>query len=479
MEFITHQLRVIEISNKNVFNLGDLFYKSLQKKDNSQDIGSNNYIKNSQYKFLKTKIANPQKYIIDISNNGSYENMNYNAFVFQNLNKNDILISKDSNIGECCILNKDYPNCMMASAFYKLPIHNNKLYIFGYMKTMHFKNQLDLLVPRGSTIRHAGTRFLECTIPFPTGQDANSIIKHIEFLIALVIKKENEIFDIIDKELKINIIKNDTYVLPTINNFIIGNRIDAGYYCKELFKINSLIKNYKNGYKTIFDWGYKISRGQNLQVSCIGKSKNSKEYITGYYKVAKPTNLSDYGTVNEYEYLGNKNESSLLKDGDIVFSAEETIGKCAMFNNINEQKIITNIHGIILNKKNHDVVESGFVCSFLRYLRNQKVFDYLSVGGQGGSLAMKYWDDIIIPKFPKAQIKMIANLYCIISPHKENFIAFENYTYQIIKEQSIQELNESIKNLKNIINSIYDYITYNNEFKKEDIHNIINNYKEI
>ncbi|MDD2435753.1 MAG: hypothetical protein PHO63_05855, partial [Bacilli bacterium] len=138
----------------------------------------------------------------------------------------------------------------------------------------------------------------------------------------------------------------------------------------------------------------------------------------------------------------------------------------------------TNIHGIILNKENHDVMESGFVCSFLRYLRKQKVFDYLSVGGQGGSLAMKYWNDVIVPIFPREQVEAISNLYCMATSHKEDIIDIDKYNYQIIKEQSIQELDKSIKKLKSILNSIYDYIVYNNEFKIEDIYKIINSYKE-
>lgn len=50
---------------------------------------------------------------------------------------------------------------------------------------------------------------------------------------------------------------------------------------------------------------------------------------------------------------------------------------------------------------------------FLRYLRKIGYFDYLSVGGQGGSLAMKYWDDVIIPKFSKDKMKTLVT-YTVI-----------------------------------------------------------------
>ena len=459
-----HQLQLMEYFNKNAFKLKDLLSRKLNKKDNGIDIGSNNYMKNSNYRFFKTRVANKDNYIVDLSSNGSFEFMNYNAFINQNLKSGDILMSKDSNIGECCILDQDYPNVMIASAFYKLPLEKNKYYIFSFMKTQHFKNQLDLMVPRGATIRHAGTRFLDCSIPFPNGADSIKIVSKVEDIVKEIIDmekqikmNENKIFDLIEQELK-----NNSYIskynLPKYNKIFDRNRIDAGYYCKEFNDINSLIKNYNNGYSNLNDFGYTISRGQNLQVSCIGKSIESSKYQKGFYKIVKPTNLSDYGTVTSYSYLGNKNDLSLLKNGDIVFSAEGTIGKCAMFSNIDKEKVITNIHGIILNKLNHNIIESGFVCCFLRYLRKIGYFDYLSVGGQGGSLAMKYWDDVIIPNFPEKLMRKISELYCNI---------YSKDTFSIIA------LTEKVNSLKQTLNKIFDSIVSKEYINYDEISDII------
>ncbi len=461
-----HQLQLLEYSNKNVFHLKDLLSRNLGKQDNGVDIGSNNYMRCSPYTFLKTRVANKDSYIIDLSSNEAFEFMNYNSFVNQHLEKGDVIISKDSNIGESCILDKDYPNSMIASAFYKLPLKENKYYIFSFIKTEHFKKQLDLMVPRGATIRHAGTRFLDCCIPFPNGKDCTSIISKIENVVKEIIEKEqlikeneNKIFKLIEDELKSNS-HISTYNLPKYSDILNKNRTDAGYYCKEFKDLNSLIKNYKNGYSNLKGFGYSISRGQNLQVSCIGKSIESKEFKKGFYKIAKPTDLSGYGTVTSYNYLGNKNELSLLKDGDIVFSAEGTIGKCAMFCNIMDEKIITNIHGIILSKLNHNVVESGFVCCFLRFLRKAGYFDYLSVGGQGGSLAMKYWDDVIIPKFPPKLIKEISELYCNES---------------IDQQSNIISLDNQVKKLKDKLIRVFDLIVSKEFIEIEEINNILIN----
>ena len=462
-----HQLQLIEYSNKNYFKLSDLLSRKLIKRDNGIDIGSSNYMRNSDFKFLKTKIANGNSYISDLSSDDSFEFMNYHVFINQNLKSGDILISKDSNIGESCILDEDYSNCMIASAFYKLPLEKNKYYIFSFMKTNHFKNQLDLMVPRGATIRHAGTKFLDCYIPFPNGEDTEKIISKIENITKEIINKEkeiksneNKIYELIENELNCNSYESE-YDLPKYDEIFANNRIDAGYYCKKFKRIKSLIKNYKYGYSNLHDFGYRISRGQNLQVSCIGKSIESNKYQEGFYKIVKPTNLSDYGTVVSYNYLGNKNDLSLIKNGDIVFSGEGTIGKCAMFSNIDKEKIITNIHGIILNKLNHDTIESGFVCCFLRYLRKVGYFEYLSVGGQGGSLAMKYWDDVIIPNFSRDTMEKISELYCKSNSKKTS---------------NIIDLSNEIKALKESLIEIYDLIVSKEYVSYNEICSIINKY---
>ncbi len=459
-----HQLQLMEYANKNTFKLSSLLSRKLKKVDNGVDIGSSNYMRNSKYMFLKTKAANKTNYIIDLSSNETFEFMNHKAFVDQNLKIGDVLLSKDSNIGECCILDDNYPNIMIASAFYKLPLEKNKYYIFSFMKTDYYKSQLDLMVPRGATIRHAGTKFLDCLIPFPDGADSLKIISKIESMTQEIIEKERQIkinekliFELIGKEL-LNNSSASEYKLPRFRDVFEKNRVDAGYYCQEFKNTSSLIKNYKYGYSSLEEFGYKISRGQNLQVSCIGKSIETNKYIEGFYKIAKPTNLSDYGTVDSYNYFGNKNELSLLKDGDIVFSAEGTIGKCAMFFNLGNQRVITNIHGIILNKLNHNIVESGFVCCFLRYLRKVGYFNNLSVGGQGGSMAMKYWKDIVIPRFPEKIVKEISELYC------------GSYEKQI---DGIINLDNQVKSLKCFLNKAFDLIVSKENIKYEELERII------
>ena len=66
-------------------------------------------------------------------------------------------------------------------------------------------------------------------------------------------------------------------------------------YKKTLFQI----KNYKNGFSNIFDLNFTLNRGQNLQVSAIGKSIYETKPVKNFYSLILPTNISKYGTANK------------------------------------------------------------------------------------------------------------------------------------------------------------------------------------
>lgn len=106
-----------------------------------------------------------------------------------NLKEGDIIISKDSNIGEIVILDKDYPNYMLSGALYKLPVAKYKYYLLAFIKHPIFREQLDFMVPKGATIRHAKTLFLDCKIPLPNTH-VDETIRFIELLTQAIINKE-------------------------------------------------------------------------------------------------------------------------------------------------------------------------------------------------------------------------------------------------------------------------------------------------
>lgn len=408
-----HQLSIIEFENKKNYQLRDLIDFQNLDKNKGVDVGSSNYLTSSPNVFLRTNILSSESFI-PIYNKEDLQYINPHSFVQMNLKKGDIIITKDSNIGECAVLPNDMPNAMLCGAMYRLPIKKHALYIFAILKSDIFKNQLDLMVPRGATIRHAGKKFLDCKIPFPKNDEEifkiESIVNKIIAIETQIIKNEQKIFEILDKEFS----KTDTSKFDSpkvkLQDLIMSGRLDESFHDSKLKKMLFVIKNYPKGFKTIKGLGFKTKRGQNLQVSQIGTSIYYTKKRSNLYTLIKPTNFTDFGTVLKYQYFGNKLELSKLEPGNIIFSAEGTIGKCVLFNKT-DSKYITNIHGVILYGQN-DIKISSFICSILRYYKSIKLFDYISVGGQGGSLSPKVLEEIPIPNLPEKVIEDISNLYC-------------------------------------------------------------------
>lgn len=254
------QLNILDIPNKNTILIRDLLDRELKSSDRGNEVGSLNYISESDYHFIRSKELQTN-YFLSFLDNKSVVAIRPQVFKNFNLKAGDLIISKDSNIGEAIILDRDYPKFMISSALYRLPITNNKLYIFAFLKHNYFKKQLDLFVPKGSIIRHAKTFFLDCKIPFPSQKTSTEIIRYIELLTQAVINKEKEIrrknqliFDLIEKEILEN--QKDTkfkYESPRFSELFSNLRFDSGYYCFDYKQKIFLISNYKNRAKTIDD----------------------------------------------------------------------------------------------------------------------------------------------------------------------------------------------------------------------------------
>lgn len=387
------------------------------------------------------------------------------------IRKKSILISDAGTLGKSCFIEKKI-NGINADGLTNIHSLNEEKYpikyIFAFLKHNYFSDLIKILAPSGSTQQNTEIKhFKECFIPFPNQKNRDDVIIYVELLTQSIINKEKEIrkkhkeiLKQIEKELLGNQKnKGFNYELPNFQEIKNSNRVDAGYYCKDYQEKQYLIKNYKDGAKELMKWGYSSKRGQNLQVSQIGKSIYSDTPKDNFYTLIRPTNFSEFGTVEKFEYLGNPKELSNLTAGDIVFSAEGTIGKCILFTNP-KSKWITNIHGIVFKKQEYNIIESAFISCFLRFLRNFGTLDYISVGGQGGSLAKKYWKDILIPNFSESKQKDIASLYHNQIDYPQS-LELQNFLENDKKwndESGIIELDESIKKTKEHLNKVLDKI---------------------
>ena len=239
---------------------------------------------------------------------------------------------------------------------------------------------------------------MDAQIAFPSGKNSERVTEYVEVLVQSIIDKEKEIqrknsliFNLIDREISENQTKKEfNYNQPKISQLVEFNRINGAFYSRYFKEREFKLLNYSKGVTSIKDLGFKITRGQNLQVTCIGKSIYSDKKIDGFYTLVIPKNISTYGTVLKYEYLGSSKKLKTLKAGDVIFGAEgfEKGRSVVVFEDRNNT--ITNIHGMTINHSGQNIVLSVFIKCFLDYLRQIELIDLYAVGGNGGSLAQKY-----------------------------------------------------------------------------------------
>jgi hypothetical protein len=458
----------LSIKNNNTAPLGKLVINPIK---GGKEVGSKEYIPKSTHFFIRTKCLSADSFLLDYESDGLVP-IRPQAFREQHLIAGDILISKDSNIGETAILNQDLPNFMVSGGIRILKVLQDPYYVYAISKHRFFKQQLEILTKRGATLKHAKAKYLDCEIPFPNQSNSQEVIEYVSLLVKAIMRKEAKIVEnasrineLIRKELIENQLdRTFSYVQPTQKEIEKTYRLDASIYSEDYKKRIFLIENYIHGADNIYGWGFSLSRGQNLQVSNIGKSIYSEEKKENYYKLFLPTHLTVHGTVSKVIYLGNKNKLKCLRKGDIIFGAEGFEKGRSVVIPDEVSNTITNIHGITLETEDHDLTESIFVRCFLNFLRGEGLIDKYAVGGNGGSLSIKYWDVIKLPKFPKPKREEIAKLYhnsCVIDSSDFGVKDFEAKDEALTNEQGIIQLDAQKKAMKNKLNSIIDNIILN------------------
>lgn len=456
------------IPNKNYKLVRDFLSRSLKRSDLGVEVGSINYISQSPFYFLRTKALQPYSFLPEITSESALPVMP-NVFVKKNFKEGDLLISKDSNIGEIVILDKDYPNFMTSSAIYKLPVIEHKYYLLAFIKHQIFREQLDFMVPKGATIRHAKTMFLDCKIPLPN-KNREEAIKFIEVLTQAIINKEKlikekhqKIFNLIELELKSNQKKSAfDFNYPNINELEAQGRFDTGLYNENFKKWNFLVKNYKYGSIDLISRGFNWERGTSLEKNFIRTRIDSETYIKGFYELVLPTNISQYGFVEKSTYIGTPAKLKTISQGDIIFGGEG-FGKGRTYVVVeNSNNVATNYHGIRIINKNNNLTESVFIRCFLAYWRDKGMIDYIGVGGSGGHCAPSYFHLIETPLFPEKEQKNVAiqyhNANAIYDSKDWNLDNFLTNDNEFNKIAGIYELDKTAKQLKTKLNLAIDNI---------------------
>lgn len=447
----------VAIKNTNIVKISKL----LDEEDPYQkgiETGSSLYLSNlkSIIKYIRNSCLDGINYITQ-NNKSLYLNdkklVNIERFT---LSEQDILLSVDANIGDASLFLSDKQNkYIFSSGLVKLNIHQgiNKFYLFAFLKDEYFRKQLDAMTPKGSTIRHSGDRFLECFIPIPKDNE-NWVIKLIENLVKNVtvseyqaIHNQREIYTIFDNILDTVDTLNRN---PNVSDLFDKYRLDAGIYSADVQEFFDKITNFPLGSLSLNELGYTTKRGPNLAKRDIGRSIKTSTYKANYAMLIYPSDISEFGLLNKSTFLGTKGKIWYLEKDDILFSAEGSVGKTFAICD-NSWRFTTNFHGIIITPitDKHSIQNTILITTFLNYMRNKGIMDKISVGGQGGSFAVQYWDIIKFPNIDNDSLSKLSKLYY----SGESIDPFE-FDFEKIKHLGIYE----ISNLRVLCNSLLDTI---------------------
>jgi len=449
-------------ANSNTKLVAEFLSRGLERRDLGKEVGSLNYVKNSNYYFIRTKALQSNTYLPEISNE-SVVNIHPKSFLQYNLKENDILISKDSNIGEVIILDRDYPNYMPAGALYRLPINKNKYYLLAFLKNYFFRNQLDILVPKGATIRHAGTRFLNCKIPIPNNNTQN-VINYVESFMRLIIDLEkaikikfSTIENLIVDELYQSNPKSTKFAFnqPNILELINYTRLDTGIYSKDFKEIDHIIKNYKNGYHLIDS--KKLKSGKTPIIRHIGNDPTLK------YRWVTPTNCSDIGYLNIDERINMLETNNLSQNSMLLVNRTSRGGKgeyvgIAAYYDISVYGPGQYNQGIyrVFNYSDEELI---FKTCFMNTNIMRKYCSYMCVGSKMKEMKANQFLTIPFPNFDENKIDEIRNLYNAPFSYKNPEEALKNSKIYIIQAglmQLEQTLRDSQQKLNDILSLIID-----------------------
>lgn len=452
-----------------VKKLKDLLETKLSRSHLGVEVGSSAYTNKSTHYFIRTQSLIESSFIL--SNEDAVPILPQ-SFVGNGIKSGDVIISKDGNIGEVCIADKDLPNYMLSGALYRLPLFDHlKYYVFSYIKSSIFREQLDCLVPKGATLRHAKQLFLDCDIIFPknaNGEIDENMVKYAELMTKAIINKERlirerhrQIMQIIDNELKDNQRCSFEYKYPSFSQ-IRDTRIDAGQYCKEFKECESLIINYNNGYTYLDKTGLNLIPGPSLEIKKLKVRIDSDIPLPGYNRLITPTIISNYGVTTKNSYIGTPYKINPIKKYDILFGESGT-GRTMVFLD-DDTNVINNAHAHVLRPKECSYEKAISIRCILQYYKEIGYTDYMTVGGAGGHLSPSYFNRVPVPNFPKNIDTKLKHLYYSESviPSGLCIDDFEISDNLFNNEAGIYELDKTSKILKERLSNLFDCIMNDN-----------------
>lgn len=439
--------------------------------DKGNEPGSLWYMKHSTHHFIRTKALQDYSYLL-YPKGDSIVPINPRVFANVELQDGDILMSKDSNVGECAIIDgNQYKQHMFSGGVVRLHPICDRFYFFSFLKHPLFKTQLLAMLARGATIVHAKTMWLDCEIPFPNQSDADRVIRYVSSLMQAIVEKEkairqrdDEIWQTINNELEIGQKQSASFRFeyPTLSDLRKQGRLDAVIYGREYKEKAYQILNYEKGTMSPSKMGFKVIPGPTLEEKVLGTRIDSFVRKEGFYTLILPTNISEYGTMNVMQYLGTRKTLPLLQKGDIVFG-EAGFQKGRSVVLIDPwNRCTTNAHGLYARRTDNDLEKSIFFRCIFNWYRSMRLIDIMAVGGSGGHLSPVYFDEFVqIPKFPDHKQTEIARLYHNPAPppaDNPTLNTFVDWHRRWNENLGIWELDREMKNLQHTLADVQEKI---------------------
>lgn len=388
--------------------------------EKGQEPGSSWYLKASPKKFIRTKALQEFSNLLYPKGN-SIIPVNPRVFRDYHLADEDILLAKDSNIGECAILfGEDWRHHMFSGGIVRIRPTIDPYYLFAFLKHPMFKAQLDVRVSRGATLRHAKDKWLDCLIPVPKGSKGERRQRQVATLMRLIVEKEalirrrdTDILKAVDKELRKGEAERPfLFSWPTLAEVERRGRLDAAIYDKKYQELRHLIDGYAHGYDTPSDMGFTVYPGPSLEMKILRTRVDSDTPRPGFYALLLPKNISEYGTINRLPYLGTGKHLPLLQLGDVLVG-EAGFHKGRSLVLLSEiDRCTTNAHGLYVRHEQQDIDLAVFFRCVFHWYRHTGLLDAMAVGGSGGHLSPSYFDDYLhIPRFPAGIRRETVMLY--------------------------------------------------------------------
>lgn len=454
------------LPNNNTKTVAEFLYKALDRADLGTEVGTINYVSGSNFFFIRTKALQSHTFLPQLSSE-SVVSIHPTSFKNYNLQENDIILSKDSNIGEVVILDKSYPNYMLSGALYKLPVEKHKYYLLAFLKHTFFRNQLDVIVPKGATIRHAGTKFLHCKIPIPN-KNTGDTISFIEEMMKLIITIEKEIkskFDIIDNTITTELTENQmkkssfSFNQPVFSEIQSGKRLDTGIYSKTFTNTDFLIRNYAGGF--YFIDADKLKSGNTPRIRHIGTDENLK------YRWVTPTNCSDIGYLLFDERISMHSENNLNQNAMLLVNRTSKGGRgeyvgIATFYDIKTYGVGHHNQGIyrVFDYPDEELI---FMTCFMNTSIIRKYCSFMCVGSKMKELRSNQFLSIPFPNFSKGIKQRIVRTYSNtdnLSKEQSNIFKSPN---QYLQKAGIIQLEVLLRKLQSKLNNALDQIINDQE----------------